>query len=278
MAVSRHPLTTRLADQGPPLSYRAFVPTRHGAADRVAVPLVLVHGRSRAVARQFRAFLPTAIARDVALIAPMFAPDRFAGYQSLAGLAGPLAARDALLAVLDDVWEHLGVATDLIDLVGYSGGAQFAHRFAMLEPTRVRRVVVAAAGWYTYLDPARGFPSGAGPSPLSGARAVDVEAFLRLPVHVLVGERDVERDAGLRTGAGIDHRQGSHRLTRALRWMDHLEDAAQGRGLMPRASFDLLADCGHGFDEAVRRGELVARTYEFLGPVAPVLSVPGEVP
>ena len=126
---------------------------------------MLVHGRGRAAARQFRAFLPMAIARGVALIAPTFPAQRFSGYQYLAGTDGPLCARDALLGTLDDAWQHLGVGTDEVDLVGFSGGAQFAHRFAMSAPGRVRRAVVAAAGWYTYLDEDRPFPRGAGAAP-----------------------------------------------------------------------------------------------------------------
>lgn len=262
MAATRLPLTSRTAVDGTPLDYRAFVPP--GDAHRR--PLVLVHGSGRGAARQFRAFLPGAIAQGVPLIAPVFARERFPRYQSLAGVDGPLSAMDALISTLDDVATCLPVSTDRVDLFGFSGGAQFVHRFAMLCPSRVLRGVVAAAGWYTYLDSSRPFPRGVGPGPDSSGRPAAVEAFLRIPLHVLVGERDVERDAGLRTGESIDRRQGPDRLTRALRWMDHLEAAAHLYGLPPSVSFDLLADTGHSFTEAVERGGLVSRTLEFLHP------------
>ena len=126
--------------------------------------------------------------------------------------------------------------------------------------------VVASAGWYTYLDHDRPFPRGVAPGERTGGRPVDVDAFLRIPIHVLVGERDVEQDLGLRTGKAIDRRQGPNRLTRALRWMDHLEEAAGARGLPPRVSFDLLTDTGHSFSEAAERGGLVDRTFDFLHP------------
>jgi pimeloyl-ACP methyl ester carboxylesterase len=267
------PLARRVAEQGPPLSYRAFVPSGRSPASPLGPPLVLVHGRRRAATRQFRAFLPTAIARGVALIAPTFPRQQFSGYQYLAGTDGPLCARDALLGTLDDAWQHLGVGTDEVDLVGFSAGAQFAHRFAMSAPGRVRRAVVAAAGWYTYLDEDRPFPRGAGAVAAGGER-VDVAAFLRIPVHVLVGDRDVGRGPSLRTGPSIDRRQGVNRIARALRWTDHLEDVARARNLAPRVSFDLLADTGHSFTEAVEKGGLVARTFDFLGPAAPLLAGP----
>jgi pimeloyl-ACP methyl ester carboxylesterase len=229
-------------------------------------PLILLHGTGRGSNRQFRAFLPSAIAYGVPLIAPVFPAESFAGYQSLAGARGPRAAMTAFEATLDDVSTHLDVPTDRVDLLGFSGGAQFVHRFAMLAPARVQRAVVVAAGWYTYLLDGRPFPHGAGPSEHSGGRAVDVEAFLRIPMHVLVGERDVERDDSLRTGQSIDRRQGRDRLTRALRWMDHLEEAAHRRGLPPVVSFDLLTDTGHSFSDAVNRGCLLERTFTFLYP------------
>jgi pimeloyl-ACP methyl ester carboxylesterase len=272
MGAARLPLTTRTLEQGPPLSYRAFVPGRRSEQP----PLVIVHGNSRRATRQFRAFLPGAIARGVALIAPTFPSDRYSGYQSLAGADGALAAREALLGTLEDASRHLALETDVVDLVGYSGGAQFVHRFAMHSPGRVGRAVLAAAGWYTYLDAARPYPHGIAPSPHSNGRHVDVDAFLRIPMHVVVGERDVERTDGLRTGPSVDRRQGPNRLTRALRWMDHMEDTAQRRNLPPQVSFDLLVDTGHSFDEAAEWGLLVERTFDFLHRPDPirVASVP----
>jgi len=260
VGTTRLPLTTRTREEGPPLSYRAFVPSRCNGHP----PLVIVHGNSRRATRQFRSFLPAAIARGVALIAPTFPAGRFSGYQSLAGSDGPFAARQALLDTLEDASRHLHVPTDVVDMVGYSGGAQFAHRFAMHSPGRLGRVVLAAAGWYTYLDEGRPYPYGITPGPRSDSRPVDVDAFLRIPVHVVVGERDTERTDGLRVSPAIDRRQGPNRLIRALRWMDHVEDTAQRRNLPPQVSFDLLLDSGHSFDEAVRRGLLVERTFDFL--------------
>jgi pimeloyl-ACP methyl ester carboxylesterase len=267
---TRLPLSYRTSADGPPLSYRAFVPPRGHRCP----PLVLVHGTGRGAARQFQAFLPRAISLGVPLIAPVFPAERFAGYQSLGGADGPLAAVAAFMATFDDVTSHLQLPTKRIDLFGFSGGAQFVHRFAMLAPPPVLRAVVASAGWYTYLDENWPFPRGVAPAERSGGRPIDVEAFLRIPMHVLVGERDVEPDAGLRTGKAIDRRQGPNRLTRALRWMDHLEEAARARGLVPRVSFDLLTDTGHSFSEATDRGGLVERTFDFLhptpGPVDPI--------
>jgi pimeloyl-ACP methyl ester carboxylesterase len=274
MPTARPPLTSRTAGDGPPLSYRAFVPP----AGFTGTPLVAVHGRDRRSACQFRAFLPAAVARGIPLIAPVFPVERFAAYQTLAGVDGPLNALTAFEETLADASLHLGIPTGRIDLVGFSGGAQFAHRFTMLAPARVRRVVVASAGWYTYLDEDRPFPRGVARGPRTGGRPVDVAVFLQVPLHVLVGERDVERDENLRTGGWLDRRQGPDRLTRALRWLDHLEETAHARGLRSTVSFDLLTDTAHSFTQAVRRGGLVAHTVGFLYPTGSPTAPAGPAP
>jgi pimeloyl-ACP methyl ester carboxylesterase len=258
MAESRYPVTERV---GPPLAYHAFVPP-----DATVTPLVLVHGSSRRAVRMFREFLPTALQLNVPLLAPMFTTERFRGYQALAGADGPLAALDALLAAMQDARTGLGLPAGPVDLLGFSGGAQFTHRFAMVCPEQVRRAVVVSAGWYTGLRTSRPFPTGSGASPQSGGRPVDVEGFLRLPLRVMVGACDVRRDGALRTGRMIDRRQGLDRLTRALRWTDHLEEEASSRGIPSAVSFELLPATGHSFPAAVRRGGLVERAFAFLHP------------
>lgn len=265
VAGHRRLLTQRFAGDGVPLAYRAFVPPA-SPGPRLAPPLVVVHGASRGAGQHFRAFLPLAIALGLPLVVPTFESSRFARYQTLGGDDGPLAALEALDRTLLDVTAELDVDTSTVDLLGYSGGAQFAHRYALFAPQRVRRLVVAAAGWYTFLDERSPFPRGCGPSLVSGQRSPDVDGFLDLPMHVLVGARDVARGGSLRVGSRLDDRQGPTRLTRALRWVDHLEEAAGRRGRECRVSFDVLPDAGHAFSEAVRHGSLVERAAYFLHP------------
>lgn len=262
MAAHRNLLIERPANADTPLGYHVFLPP----ATVHRPPLVAVHGSGRGGARLFRALLPACVSSGTPLIAPAFTRERFTGYQTLAGADGPLAAQQALNRLLEGVCAELGLATDTVDLLGYSGGAQFVHRYAMAVPRRVRRLVMCSAGWYTSLEQ-RPYPRGSAASPASGGSPLDVDGFLSLPVHVLVGERDVGRDAQLRTGERIDRRQGSNRLERALRWVDHLEDQARLRGLPAHVSFDLLPDTGHSLTEAVHRGELVRRAIDFFHPL-----------
>ncbi|MEO6199780.1 MAG: hypothetical protein ABIO89_01305 [Cryobacterium sp.] len=260
----------RGVDDGPALGYSAFVP---GTA--AATTLVLIHGNRRQTGRMFRAFLPQAMELGLAIIIPTFPRDGFRGYQRLSGSAGPLAARHALDDTLADAQEALGIGTAGVALCGFSGGAQFAHRYALFSPGRIGRLVVASAGYYTYLDPRLRYPYGVGPSVLSCGEAPDVDEFLRLPLRVLVGDRDVDSDRGLRGGDVLDQSQGNNRLARAMRWVDHLEATAADRGIPSRVCFDVLPGAAHSFSGAVHRGNLVARVLAFLRPSAAASVDPG---
>ena len=94
--------------------------------------------------------------------------------------------------------------------------------------------------------------------------ATHIEAFLRVPVRVLVGEGDVARDANLNTSPALDEMQGRHRLARARRWVREVQTAAEARGLPCRATLELLPGTGHSAREAIGRGGLVPRTLRFL--------------
>jgi len=247
-----------------PLKYLAFVP----ASAPLTPPLVLVHGNNRASARLFRAFLPLAAQYNIPLIAPRFSRNRFPSYQQLAGEAGPYAARTALDVALDDVQTTLGINTELVDLMGFSGGAQFAHRYAMVASDRVVRVVAASAGWYTFLDAERPFPRGSAALEPDPRHAVDAAAFLRIPILVLVGERDTLVDESLRSSAWLVRQQGANRVERAGRWVQHLQETAALADVAPRAKLDTMVGVGHSLAEAIGEGNLVGRTIEFLHPLA----------
>lgn len=222
-------------------------------------PLVVVHGSGRHATRAFQSFLPAALALGMPLLTPRFPREEHGSYQTLGGSASPLAAERALDATLAEARRCGGLAPGPVHLLGFSGGAQFAHRFALLRPERVARLTVVSAGWYTWLDPARPFPTGIAPSAVSAQQPFDVEGFLAVPVHVMVGARDTEQDDRLRRSDRLDEEQGTNRMARAVTWSAHLEDTARAYGAEPRVSCTLLPDTGHSWREAVERGGLVGR-------------------
>jgi pimeloyl-ACP methyl ester carboxylesterase len=235
-----------------PMEYDLFAPPTASGVRRPLI--VVVHGARSQPGNHLDRLRPYAADHGRTVVAPSFELPDFAGFQRLAAAGTPLGAAEAFASAVARVMARLEHTTGPIDLIGFSGGAQFAHRYALLHPDRVRRLVVASAGWYTRLDPGRPFPAGIAPSPASGGRGVDVEAFLAIPTLVAVGERDVDRSPLLRSDPVLDAEQGEHRLARAVRWSQHLHDEAVSRRLPPKAQLLLVPATGHSFRQALGRG------------------------
>lgn len=220
-----------------------------------ARPLVLVHGIARDPERMLGRLADRAAARGRLIVAPFFDARRHRGYQRV--LTRTRADR-ALLTLLDSLTVEGVLAPGPVDLAGYSGGAQFAHRFAWLHPHRVGRLTLAAAGWWTFPDEAP-FPYGLG-APRRGDRHAarclrhNLGAFLDREIVVAVGARDRVPDAATRTGPEIDAQQGRDRLTRARRWVRALVEAAAGRGIDPTIALHVLPGCGHDFAACAEAG------------------------
>jgi pimeloyl-ACP methyl ester carboxylesterase len=224
--------------------------------------VVAVHGISRNAMEHAEAFQALADRLGCHLIAPQFDRESFRDFQLL-GLSGRGRRADhALQSMLADL-RRFGVDADAqLVLSGYSGGAQFAHRYAMAHPRRIAALLIAAAGWYTLPDLGLPYPRGCGTGAESAA-AFDPQALLRLPVLVLVGDRDDQRDAALRCDDWIDRDQGRTRIDRAQTWVERFAGAARRRDLTPRCEFSLVPGAGHDFGAMVAAG-LVTQFEQFL--------------
>lgn len=220
--------------------------------DPARPPLVAVHGISRNAEAHVDAFAEVAVTQRRLLIAPHFDEVRFDGFQRLAG--NTEAAAEALWC---DVEQATGRPVGRVDLVGFSGGAQFAHRYAMLNPARVASLTLVAAGWYTFPSDHDRFPYGVKRAGGRGRRAAgNLADFLAIPTLVLVGALDDQRDSALRKSPDIDIKQGLNRIERASRWTCAFLQAAIRLGVAPRVQFAMLPDCGHAFDDCVGSGGL----------------------
>jgi pimeloyl-ACP methyl ester carboxylesterase len=144
----------------------------------------------------------------------------------------------------------------------------------MAHPDRVAGVVVGAAGWYTFPDSGTPYPYGLGPSgELAGVR-FDPEAFLRVPITVLVGGADTGSES-LRRNAQVDRQQGATRRERAQNWTAAMRRAAQARGQEPLATCEQVPGIGHSFKQFMLEGGLGDRVFGALfGPARPVAPRP----
>jgi len=241
----------------PSLRYYLYLPTDIKPPARI---LVTVHGISRNAREHAERFSPYAESEGVILLAPRFGRRNFRGYQRLAeGEAGRLRADRALDIMVDDLKGRLGLCGSKLYLFGFSGGGQFIHRYAMLHPEQVESGVIGAAGWYTFPDPDVKYPRGLRQSVRRPLELAWPE-FLRVPMTVIVGDGDIERDDALNQTARIDRQQGENRLRRAGRWVDAMRQAAARQGFETEFVLVELPGAAHDFTQAMtvgRMGEVV---------------------
>lgn len=222
-------------------------------------PLVVLHGISRNADELAGLFLPEAARSGRKIVVPHFSERAWPVFQRPARKARP---DRALLALLSQLAIGDEAFAGPVDLFGHSGGAQLAHRFAMLYPQRVARLHLAAAGWYCLPETGAAYPYGIGadetPGSLTWARRLGqaLPAYLGLTVRVYVGNRDTARDESLRQSPALDRIQGPTRIARAETYVERFRAAARARGIRPDIALTRLPGVGHDVVEAVRSGGL----------------------
>ncbi len=257
--------THRVASPSGVLPARVICPNRLSGLP----PLVVLHGISRNAEELVDLF--TAPAQDAGrlIVVPYFSEKRWPFFQRPSRAARP---DQALLAMM----AHLATISPLFagrfDLFGHSGGAQLAHRFAMLYPHRVGRLHLAAAGWYCLPDTSMSYPYGLANDDTAGAvtwarrHKQALPHYLTLPVNVYVGTQDTDRDDSLRQALDLDHVQGLTRIDRAETYVDRFRAAARARGIVPDITLNMLPGVTHDVARAIGQGGLAQRV---TGPVRP---------
>ena len=246
----------------PPSEYYCYAPA---SAGRGAPLLILVHGITRHAAETIFRFREEADRLGIVLLAPYFSATAYRRYQLVIDDEGRRADL-ALFDMIEATALQTGCQKDKVHLFGYSGGAQFVHRFTMIHPGQVASMSVASAGWYTMPDPGEPYPYGIGSHPLQ-SHSFDAAAFLRIERHILVGSRDRQRDHHLRTSKKLDRLQGRDRVERACRWNAMMNAASQQwNSNPPDSSFELLQGVGHSFTSSARRRSLPQRVVARLFP------------
>lgn len=232
---------------------RAFV--LHPTHDAGRAPLVVLHGISRNAKELARLFAPEAARTGRRIVVPHFTPNRWPHFQrpcraarpdvALAGLMDFLATQDAAFARPAQIF-------------GHSGGAQLAHRFAMLYPNRVARLSLVAAGWYCLPDARMAYPYGLNDKNdrqlalwVRRHRA-GLARFLSIPTEILVGDSDTGRDESLRQTSDLDVVQGTTRVARAATYAEALRTAASQAGVSADVTLTALPGVQHDVAQAIR--------------------------
>lgn len=162
--------------------------------------LVFIHGTLRDDCYIDRGLIPFAESTPCAVMAPLFP----------AGLDGPfdldsykllrsrtLRSDLALLSMLDEVAHRWpGIDTSKIFLMGYSGGAQFVHRFLYLYPQRLAAVSIGAPGSVTVLDTSLQWPAGTADVEQLFGVCIDRNLINQVHIQLVVGDADTEIHGG----------------------------------------------------------------------------------
>lgn len=209
-----------MSQSDPRFSYCAYVPAS-ADADTPRALTVLVHGSTR-VADQYRdAFVDYADKTGSVLLAPLFpcgilGPDDTESYKFV--VRDDVRFDLALLGMIEeahDRWEAM-IAPGPFCLFGYSGGGQFAHRFAYMHPGRLKALSIGAPGKVTLPKTDLPWWKGLGGLDSLIGHKPDLAALQQVPIQLVVGDRDIE-EGNVFTQPGSQH------------WMDGINDAGRNR-------------------------------------------------
>lgn len=158
--------------------------------------MVIIHGTGCAVENYIKEAKELADKNHLAILAPLFPGglmerDDFNSYKLLScdGVRYDL----ILLAMIEDMKNRYpGVKTDRFYLFGHSGGGQFANRFLLVHPERLKAVSIGAPGRPTFLNREEDYFWGIRNFRDYFDKDVDLEAVRKVPVQITVGERDTK--------------------------------------------------------------------------------------
>ncbi len=265
-------LLRRILQADPGQEYLLYTPSSAGAEP----PLVVsVHGISRNVHEHARLLSAYCEMYGAVLVVPFFSEEQHPDYQRLGRVGRGKRADLALNMIVAEVAQATGASAEQFYLFGFSGGAQFAHRYAMAHPHRVASAVFAAAGWYTMPNSNRRFPHGTRPSKKLPGLMFDAEEFLCVPMTVMVGADDTG-SGGLRRAERLDREQGTNRVERAHSFTAAMKEAAEAHHLESQVSCIEVANCDHSFRRSILRGGVGDKVFEILFGPPPVHSAADE--
>jgi pimeloyl-ACP methyl ester carboxylesterase len=214
----RTPFFAAVADQR--FSYAMYLPRGYRSASAPLPLLVGVHGTGRRVERVRESFVNWADEHTAAVLTPLFPggigdPDDLHNYKLIDfnGIRFDL----VLLGMVAEAGQRWNLDAERFLLAGFSGGGQFAHRFAYLHPARLRAVSIGAPGRVTLPDD-EPWPYGLAGVAERFGRQIDLQRLRGIGVQVVVGADDSAE--ALLAAVSADERErraGPSRVARSRR-------------------------------------------------------------
>jgi predicted esterase len=233
-----------------PASAYVYVPPSLADSSRPAQVVFALHGMGGDGKGFGQALLGAADREGWVVVAPTFSYRNWRDPAVVA--ADDIALTRGLVDLLDQLPDRIGRPVDSKAVVlGFSRGAQLAHRFAETYPDRTRAAVVMSAGSYTVprLVDARGaplpFPFGMADLSERSGHPVDAGALEAVPFWVAVGGNDNNPGDVPRQWDGL---VGTSRLERARAFVRLLK--ASGAS----ATLNVFSNTGHEVTPDMFRG------------------------
>lgn len=226
-------------------SYCLYVPAAHQHTRQPLPLVVVIHGTNRTAERYRTMFRDFAEERGCIVLAPLFPagiiePEDLNNYKRIA--FHDIRFDRILLDMVDQIGARYRVDTTRFALHGFSGGGQFAHRFAYLHPRSLSALSIGAPGRITRIDPTVPWWLGTADLAERFGQELDLPALREVPVQMLVGDQDVETweiaEPGIDAG-------GDTRVER----LTTLRDNWESHGI--RVRFDLIPGMGHSGSSAI---------------------------
>lgn len=179
----------------PRFHYCLYVPPVVGDGEKVDL-LVAVHGTGRTSFLDFRdGFAAFGRWNNCAILCPIFpvgvrGDGARSGYKFM--IEGDIRYDLLLLDMVAEVAEKYRQNWDGFAMFGFSGGGHFTHRFAILHPHKLWAASIGAPGSVTLLDPDKDWWVGIRNLQERFGISFDQEALARIPMHMVVGDADLE--------------------------------------------------------------------------------------
>jgi pimeloyl-ACP methyl ester carboxylesterase len=229
-------------------SYCVYSPPRTSENAVLNNLLVYIHGEGRRFQLILNALRTLGNASGYMIVCPLFPANilrdgNIEGYKYLR--EGDLRYDEVMIDIVSEVRSAFDFVKPRFLLGGFSGGAQFAHRFLYLYPEMLEAVSIAAPGSVTLLDESLQWWPGIGSMERVFGRHIDLEALKQVDIQLVIGDADKKGGAPARASSiywsDEWHVAGKDRVER----LKSLHNSYLNQGL--RAELDIVPGTSHNF-------------------------------
>lgn len=204
----------------PRFSYYVYIPESiYEKEPPIYKVICIVHGTARSIEGYRRAYREFANNNQFIVITPLFPGglfdnNDFNSYKLLAcnGVRYDL----ILLSMIDELSRKYRIDKDKFFMSGFSGGGQFVQRFFYVHPERLMGISIGAPGRITYINDKVDYFWGTKDFEKIFDKKMDLEAMKKVPVQLLIGEKDVSFIG--------ESPYGSTRMERILKLKENFEE------------------------------------------------------